>query len=70
MKHQSIGISKFQDSINKDSLYHNYRVILDGKISINKIDLTDFENRHLTNEDKIKILNTIEQLTRLLKENL
>jgi hypothetical protein len=41
-----------------------------GKISINKIDLTDFENRHLTNEDKIKILNTIEQLTRLLKQNL
>lgn len=41
-----------------------------GKVSINKIDLSDFENRHLTNEDKTKILNTIEQLTKLLKDNL
>ena len=41
-----------------------------GNVSINKIDLTDFENRDLTNEDKIKILNTIDQLTKLLKQSL
>jgi predicted GTPase len=41
-----------------------------GKVSINKIDLSDFEDRQLTKEDKTKILNTIEQLTKLLKDNL
>ena len=41
-----------------------------GILSIDSIDLSQFENRHLTNEDKTKILNTIEQLTKLLKDNL
>tara|TARA_R100000234_G_C4943800_1_gene154124 strand:- start:326 stop:727 length:402 start_codon:yes stop_codon:yes gene_type:complete len=41
-----------------------------GTLSIDKIDLSQFENRQLTNEDKVKILNTIDQLTKLLKDNL
>ena len=41
-----------------------------GILSIDSIDLSQFENRQLTNEDKTKILNTIEQLTKLLKDNL
>jgi hypothetical protein len=41
-----------------------------GILSIDSIDLSQFENRQLTNEDKTKILNTIDQLTKLLKDNL
>ena len=41
-----------------------------GMFSINKIDLSQFENRELTKDDKVKILDTIDKLTKLLKDNL
>ena len=41
-----------------------------GGINVDDIDMTQYKNKQLTNEDKIKILDTIDQLTKLLKDNL
>jgi hypothetical protein len=41
-----------------------------GMFSVNNIDLSQFENRELTKDDKVKILDTIDKLTKLLKDNL
>ena len=41
-----------------------------GGINCDNIDMTQYQNRKLSNEDKKQILDTIEQLTKLLKDNL
>ena len=41
-----------------------------GVINAKNIDMTQYQNRKLTNEDKKRIIDTIEQLTKLLKKDL
>ena len=41
-----------------------------GVINAKNIDMTQYQNRKLTNEDKKRIIETIEQLTKLLKKDL
>ena len=41
-----------------------------GMLSIDKIDLSQFQNRFLTNDDKKRIIDTINELTKLLKDNI
>ena len=41
-----------------------------GVINANNIDMTQYQNKQLTTQDKKRIIETIEQLTKLLKDNI
>ena len=41
-----------------------------GVVNANNIDMTQYQNRNLTTQDKKRIIETIQQLTKLLKDNL
>lgn len=41
-----------------------------GVVNANNIDMTQYQNKQLTNDDKKRIIETIEQLTKLLKDNI
>ena len=41
-----------------------------GVINANNVDMTQYQNKQLTTQDKKRIIETIEQLTKLLKDNI